>query len=814
MRRLDAFPVIATPRRDLTYFNGLGGFTADGREYVIRLESGQVTPAPWANVLANPHFGTVVSESGGSYTWFQNAHEFRLTPWNNDPVTDSSGEAFYIRDEESGQYWSPAPQPVRGSQPYVCRHGFGYSVFEYSEFGITSELWVYVATDAPVKFAVLKIKNVSGRSRRLSATAYCEWVLGEMRSKSLMHVVTEIDPKCGALLARNHYSIEFSDRIAFIDVSDTSRSVTGDRTEFLGRNGSTAKPAAMSRIRLSGKVGAGLDPCAAMQVPFELADNREREIVFMVGVGRDIDDVRTLVQRFRGLEPPRHALEGVWSYWNQTLGAVHVETPDPALNLMANGWLLYQTLSCRFWARSGYYQSGGAFGFRDQLQDVAALLHAEPKLMREHLLRCAEHQFLEGDVQHWWHPPLGRGVRTHFSDDFLWLPLIACRYVMGTGDTGVMDELVPFIDGRAVKADEDAYYDLPTRSAETRPLYDHCVRAINNGLKFGTHGLPLIGCGDWNDGMNLVGENGQGESVWLAFFLYEVLASFTKVARLRGDLTFAEHCDSEAARLRENIEQNGWDGEWYRRAYFDNGEPLGSAINEECQIDSLPQSWSILSGAGDPTRSRLAMEAVDRRLVRRDTGLIQLFDPPFDKSALDPGYIKGYVPGVRENGGQYTHAAIWTIMAFAKLGDQRRAWELFAMINPINHGSTPQQIATYKVEPYVIAADVYAVAPHTGRGGWTWYTGSASWMYRLIIESLLGLQLEIDKLRFTPCLPAEWKSFKLHYRFRETYYHITVNQSGSEKGIQKITLDGVNQDGGVIALTNDGNHHQVEVELL
>ncbi len=813
LRRFDVIPNKESPRRDLTFFNGLGGFTPDGHEYVIRIEPGQFTPAPWVNVLANPHFGTVVSESGGAYTWCENAHEFRLTPWYNDPVSDVSGEAFYLRDEESGHFWSPTPQPARGSQPYVCRHGFGYSVFEYTENGITSELWIYVAMDAPVKFAVLKIKNSSGRSRRLSATAYCEWVLGEMRSKALMHVVTETDPKCGALLARNPYCIEFPDRIAFVDVHDSARSLTGDRTEFLGRNGNSAKPAAMSRTRLSGKVGAGLDPCAALQVPFDLADGREREIVFTLGVGRDIEDVRNLVYRFRGSDNARHALEGVWDFWNRTLGAVHVETPDPTVNLLANGWLLYQTLSCRFWARSGYYQSGGAFGFRDQLQDVAALLHTEPRLIREHLLLCAAHQFREGDVQHWWHPPIGRGVRTHFSDDYLWLPLIACRYVMGTGDTGILDVIVPFLEGRPVKDDEDAYYDLPTRSEESGTLYEHCVRAITKGLSFGTHGLPLIGCGDWNDGMNLVGEEGKGESVWLAFFLTEILQRFSELARTRGDLTFAERCDTEAARLRENIEQHAWDGEWYRRAYFDNGEPLGAASNSECQIDSLPQSWSVLSGTSNPDRSRMAMDAVDRRLVRRDNSLIQLFDPPFDKSELDPGYIKGYVPGVRENGGQYTHAAIWTVMAFAEMGDHRRAWELFAMINPINHGSTPRQIATYKVEPYVVAADVYAVPPHTGRGGWTWYTGSASWMYRLIIESLLGLHLEVDKLRFTPCIPAGWKSFKLHYRYRETHFHITVLQPEPSRTVKHITVDGIEQSIEFIPLSDDRQHHQVEVEL-
>ena len=530
-------------------------------------------------------------------------------------------------------------------------------------------------------------------------------------------------------------------------------------------------------------------------------------------MGRDIDDVRELVQRFRGTENARRALEGVWEFWNRTLGAVHVETPDPAVNLMANGWLLYQTLSCRFWGRTGYYQSGGAFGFRDQLQDVSALLHTEPRLIREHLLLCAAHQFPQGDVQHWWHPPVGRGVRTHFTDDFLWLPLITCRYVTGTGDTGILDESVPFIEGRAVNPEEDAYYDLPLRSGESATLYDHCVRAITNGLRFGSHGLPLIGCGDWNDGMNLVGEEGRGESVWLAFFLYEILQKFSAVARSRNEHAFAGHCLTEAARLRENIEQNAWDGGWYRRAYFDNGEPLGAASNSECQIDSLPQSWSILSGAGDPERSRIAMEAVDRRLVRRDSALIQLFDPPFDKSELDPGYIKGYVPGVRENGGQYTHAAIWTVMAFAEMGDHRRAWELFSMINPINHGSTPQQIATYKVEPYVVAADVYAVAPHTGRGGWTWYTGSASWMYRLILESLLGVHLEVDKLRLAPCLPADWKSFKLHYRFRETLYHITVLQHHSSSTVKRVTVDGFVHADTFIPLRDDHQEHQVEVEL-
>jgi len=811
--RSEPLAVAALPRHDLAFFNGLGGFTPDGREYVITTAHGQVTPAPWVNVLANPHFGTVISESGLAYTWSENAHEFRLTPWGNDPVSDSSGEAFYIRDEERGHFWSPMPLPSRGATPYVTRHGFGYSVFEHTERGIRSEVWVYVALDAPIKFTVLKVRNESGRARRLSATGYAEWVLGDLRPKSTMHVITEIDPNSGALFARNSYNTELADRVAFFDVDEVTRTVTGDRTEFLGRNGTLRNPAAMTRLRLSGKVGTALDPCAAIQVPFDLADGQEREIIFRLGAGRDDDDVGNLVRRFRGSAAARGALESVWQHWNHTLGAVQVETPDQSVNILTNGWLLYQTQACRLWARSGYYQSAGAFGFRDQLQDVMALIHTEPRLVREHLLLCAARQFREGDVQHWWHHPSGRGVRTHCSDDFLWLPLATCRYVLSTGDTGVLDESVHFIEGRPVNPDEDSYYDLPSRSEQATSLYDHCVRAILRGISFGVHGLPLIGSGDWNDGMNVVGEHGKGESIWLGFFLYDVLMRFTEIARMHGDIAFVERCESEAAQLRLNIEQNGWDGAWYRRAYFDDGSPLGSASNPECQIDSIAQSWSVLSGAGDAKRAHMAMEAVDKRLVHRDHALVQLLDPPFDKSNLNPGYIKGYVPGVRENGGQYTHAAIWAAMAFARLGDSRRAWELLTMINPVNHARSPEGIATYKVEPYVVAADVYALAPHIGRGGWTWYTGSAGWMYQLIVESFLGLRLEVDKLRFEPCLPADWETFKVHYRYRETIYHITVFQTRTGKGGTSVIVDGVEQDDKAIPFVDDRQEHSVEVRI-
>jgi cyclic beta-1,2-glucan synthetase len=800
-----------SPRRDLLFFNGLGGFTADGREYVITLSEAQTTPAPWVNVLANPSFGTVVSESGLAYTWGENAHEFRLTPWANDPVSDSNGEAFYLRDEESGDYWSPAPQPSRGKGNYTSRHGFGYSVFEHTEGGISSELWIYAAIDAAIKFSIVKIRNNSAKPRKLSTTGYTEWVLGDLRPKTAMHVVTEVDCSTGALFARNPYSTEFGERVAFFSVSALNRTVTGSRAEFIGRNGGLSNPAAMARTRLSGIVGAGLDPCAAIQVSFDLGPGEEREIVFVLGIGRDAEDARKLVRRFPGPAAAREALDAVWQYWNHTLGAVNIETPDPSVNVLANGWLLYQTLACRLWGRSGFYQSGGAFGFRDQLQDVMALVHAQPQLIRDHLLLCARHQFLEGDVQHWWHPPLSRGVRTRCSDDFLWLALATCRYVSNTGDSEILDERLPFLEGRQVSPEEDSYYDLPGQSEETATLYEHCVRAILRGLRLGQHGLPLMLSGDWNDGMNLVGNAGKGESVWLAFFLCDVLTQFSELARLRGDTVFRDRCFEEVVRLKRNIEESGWDGEWYRRAYFDDGSPLGSETNPECKIDSIPQSWSVLSGAGNAAHSHLAMEAVDSHLVRRDHRLIQLLDPPFDQSALNPGYIKGYVPGVRENGGQYTHAAIWTTMAFAALGDNRRAWELFAMINPISHSSSPDEIAKYKVEPYVAAADIYAVPPHTGRGGWTWYTGSAGWMYRLILESLLGLRLEGSCLHFNPCIPADWNGFKIHYRYRETVHHISVlrNSAGINGG--SVTVDGVVQQDMAIPLVDDSREHTVEV---
>jgi len=809
----EAAVTAASPARDLILGNGIGGFSADGREYVISTQRGTMTPAPWVNVLANPDFGSVVSESGSAYTWAENAHEYRLSPWHNDPVGDPTGEAFYVRDEESGRFWSPTPLPCCGDTPYTTRHGFGYSVFEHTEDGIRTELWTYVALDAAVKFSVVRVRNLSGRARKLSITGYVEWVLGDLRPKAAMHVVTEIDANGGALLARNAFNPEFADRVAFFDVDEATRTLSGDRAEFIGRNGTLRRPAALLRARLSGKVGAAMDPCAAIQVPFDLGDGQSRDVIFRLGAGHGVDNTSSLVQRFRKAGTARAALDAVRDHWRRMLGAVQVRTGQPALDVLTNGWLLYQVIACRLWGRSGFYQSGGAFGFRDQLQDAMALVHAAPSLLREQLLRCASRQFREGDVQHWWHPPSGRGVRTHCSDDYLWLPLAAWRYVSCTGDRDVLDERSPFLEGRQVREGEDSYYDLPVQSAESADLYGHCVRAIRHALKFGAHGLPLMGSGDWNDGMNNVGLHGRGESVWLAFFLYHVLTRFAEVATLRGDAPFATQCRGEAMKLRAQIERHAWDGAWYRRAYFDDGTPLGTSTAAECQIDSIAQSWSVLSGAGEAARARTAMNSLDQRLVDREQALIKLLDPPFDKSKPDPGYIKGYLPGVRENGGQYTHAGIWASMAFAALGDGQRACELLDMLNPINHSLSPDAANRYKVEPYVVTADVYAKAPHVGRGGWSWYTGSAGWLYRLIIESILGLHLEGDRLRIAPCIPRSWSGFTIAYRHHETSYEIAVVQTPAESASLRILLDGEEQLDQTIALANDGIAHVISVSL-
>jgi cyclic beta-1,2-glucan synthetase len=833
---------------DLLFANGTGGFTADGREYCILpyrqpapaqpsrrgswLAVGQAfqtdtltrqtgkpdlrsfPPAPWINVVANSLCGFLVSESGLGYTWTGNSQQYRLTPWSNDPVGDPPAEVVYLRDEDSGEIWTPTPRPLGLDAPTLVRHGQGYTRFERRSHGLTQELRVFVAAEEPVKMIALRLRNSSHRPRRVSATFYAEWVLGTLRDQASMNVRTRIDDQSGAILARNPFAGDFAEQVAFVDVNVRPRTLTCDRSEFLGRNGSVETPAALGRVGLSGRVGAGLDPCAAVQATIELPPGAEREIVFFLGAARDDNAVRELLRRCK--EPGRVA--AVWdevrSRWEKVLTAVQVQTPDPAVDVLINRWLVYQVLSCRVWGRSAFYQSGGAYGFRDQLQDVMALVYGAPRETRAQIVRAASRQFLEGDVQHWWHPPSGKGVRTRISDDYLFLPFVVCHYVAATGDAALLDEKVPFLSAPVLKPDQEEDYGQPRQADESGTIYEHCLRSLKNGLHFGVHGLPLMGTGDWNDGMNKVGVEGKGESVWDGWFLLTCLRRFAELADTRGDATWANTCREQAERLRAAIEENAWDGAWYRRAYFDDGTPLGSATNDECQIDSIAQSWAVISGAADPQRALQAMAAVDERLVRRDAGMILLFTPPFDKGKLHPGYIKGYVPGIRENGGQYTHASTWTIEAAALLGQGDRAKEYFDLLNPIKHALTPEQVERYKVEPYVVVADLYGEPPHTGRGGWTWYTGSAGWLYRVMLESILGFHLLGDRLCIKPCIPKAWKSFTIAYRHRSATYRIRVeNPGGAERGVSEVHVDGQRQDGKEVVLLDDGRAHEVRVIL-
>ena len=807
---------IPPPRPPLEFFNGLGGFANDGCEYVTILGSGQWTPAPWINVIANGAFGFQVSESGSGFTWAGNSRENQLTPWSNDPVVDPPGEALFVRDEATGEVWTPTPLPIREDWPYVARHGQGYSRFEHESHGVALELLQFVPQADPVKISRLRIENRSGGPRRLSVTAYVEWVLGSSRSRSAPFVVTQLDGETRALFARNPWNEEFASRIAFADLGGKQVTWTADRTEFLGRNGTLERPAALARgATLSKRVGAGLDPCAALQTAVDLPDGGRAEVVFVLGEAENEKRARELVVRYRSADLGAVMREVIVG-WDDIAGALQVKTPDRSLDVLLNRWLLYQALSCRVRARSAFYQAGGAHGFRDQLQDVMALTVAAREVTREHLLTAAAHQFPEGDVQHWWHPPSGRGVRTRISDDLIWLPFAALHYVEVTGDESVLDETAQFVEGAPLEPDEVERYFAPTVSKESATLFEHCARALDRSLEVGKHGLPLMGSGDWNDGMNRVGFRGEGESVWLAWFLHTNLWEFAKIAERRGEKARAARWREHVDRLKTALETAGWDGDWYRRAFFDDGTPLGSSSNQECRIDSIAQSWAVISGAGDKVRAARAMAAVEEYLVKRGDGLVLLFTPPFDRTPLDPGYIKGYLPGVRENGGQYTHAALWSLIAFAALGDGDKAGELFSILNPINHAGTRAGVYRYKVEPYVAAADVYAEPPHVGRGGWTWYTGSAGWMYRAGVEWILGFRFRGAALHVDPCIPRSWPGYQITFRYHSARYELVVqNPHGATRGVSRIAVDGkeLGKDVRAIPLADDGARHRIEVTL-
>jgi len=804
-------PVIA-PAPELMAFNGLGGFNGDD-EYEIRLTGGVLPPAPWSNVVGNPNAGFCVTESGAGFTWAGNSFFYRLTPWHNDPVRDPSSDCIYIRDDSSGELWSPTPAPIREESLYRIRHGAGYSVFEHRHGDVESSLRIGIPESDAVKLSILTLKNLGATRRRLTITPYVEWVLGVQRDQTQHHVRTSFDLNAQAIFARNYFDAQFADNVAFLAISSPLIGYTADRREFIGRNGTPSRPAALLRTGLAEIVGETIDPCAALQTSIELAPGETRGIVVLLGAGNGEAGARDLIERYNKPELASAAIDANVSTWRKRLDTVQVRTPAPEFDVLLNGWLLYQALSCRMWARSALYQSSGAYGFRDQLQDVMAFLLTDAPLAREHILRAASRQFVEGDVQHWWHPQSGRGVRTRISDDLAWLPFVVDHYIQVTGDTTVLDEDVPFLLMREPGPDEHEIYDLPQISAESASIYEHCLRALNRACTEGEHGLPKIGVGDWNDGMSRVGVSGRGESVWLAWFLHSTLRKFAVFCDARNDSPNASKFRDQAERYRAAVEKSGWDGEWYRRAYFDDGSPLGSRLSDEAKIDAIAQSWSIISGAGDPQRARIAMQSFEKHLVLNDSRLVMLLTPPFDKTAHDPGYIRGYLPGVRENGAQYTHAALWAVLAMAMQGDGKRAFELFQMINPVTHANSEEAIATYKVEPYVVAADVYTAEGQLGRGGWTWYTGSASWMYRVGLESLLGFQKRADKLLVDPCIPPSWPEFEITYHFGKTVYEIKVlNPHGAERGVTSIDVDGKDAMKG-IALIDDGATHRVTVTL-
>ena len=813
-----SMPAAPPPRArpQLEFFNGLGGFAERGREYVTILDQGNFTPAPWINVIANPSFGFQVSADGAGFTWAQNSQQNRITPWSNDPTSDPSGEAIFLRDEDSGDLWSPTTTPIRVENgSYTVRHGQGYSRFEHELHEIAVDLLQFVPLDDPVKISLLKITNNSRHTRNLSLTAYVEWVLGTVREQSSSFIVTEVDAETGAMFARNPVSNDYGGRVAFIDLDGRQSSWTGDRAEFIGRNGTLSRPTALLRgTSLSNRTGAGLDPCGALQTAFRLKPGGTIDVVILLGQAENFSKAQEAIAKYRTADL-NAVFDTVAKFWDESLGKVQIKTPDRALDILVNRWLPYQTLVCRVWARSAFYQSSGAYGFRDQLQDSTSLTIVNPATARTHLLRAASRQFAEGDVQHWWLAESGRGVRTRVSDDRIWLAYVAAHYVESTGDRKCLDELVPFLEGPVLRDGERDAFFQPAVSDARGTLFEHCARALDSSLQVGAHGLPLMGTGDWNDGMNLVGEDGKGESVWLGWFLYAALAAFAPIAEERGEQARAVQWRQHGQALKGALDR-AWDGDWYCRAYFGDGTPLGSVANSECRIDSIAQSWSVISQAGEPARTQRAMAAVEKYLLRRDEGLMLLFTPPFDKAQPNPGYIKGYPPGIRENGGQYTHAALWAALAYGMLGDGDKLGELLWLLNPIHLAGTSAAIHRYKVEPYVVAADVYSVPPHIGRGGWTWYTGSAGWMYRVALELLLGFRVQGASLVLDPCIPRAWPGFDIRFRYGSSSYDIAVeNPSRVNRGVAVAELDGraLELKALRIPLTDDGKDHAVRVVL-
>ncbi|KRE47020.1 GH36-type glycosyl hydrolase domain-containing protein [Paenibacillus sp. Soil522] len=818
----------------LEVYNGSGGFANEGREYVIAMRKGKFLPAPWSNVMANPNFGCLITELGTGYTWWRNSREFKLTPWSNDPVLDLPGEVCYIRDEATGDLWTGAPSPELGKDAFDATHGFGYTRFKRQTRGIKQSMTVYVSKEDPVKFVTLELENRSDDPRSLSVTYYCNWVLGVRKQMNAPYIISEWDAETHTLLARNAYQETFRDAVAFLqmhaekeeggaDYDSSSVTYTTDRSAFIGRSGSLAFPEGMRQESLSNADGVFADSCGAIRLKLTIPPRSVRTVYILVGADANKEAVQKLIRRYATAESCEAALTDVTNYWNHTLNQIEVKTPNRELDLMLNGWLLYQALSCRMWARTAFYQAGGAYGFRDQLQDSLSLLHTLPELTRKQIVLHASHQFIEGDVQHWWHEETERGIRTRYSDDLLWLPYAVSRYITHTGDIGVLDETAPFLKSEMLLDDEHERYEATVVSEETASIYEHCIRSIERASSFGEHGIPLMGIGDWNDGMNSVGDEGKGESVWLGWFLCEVLRKFADVCQRKGDIERADLYRARRASIAEALNKHAWDGEWYRRARTDDGVWLGSVRNEECRIDAIAQSWSVISGAAPQERARQAMQSFDRELVDRDLSVARLLTPPFDRTDPSPGYIQGYPPGIRENGAQYTHGVIWSIVAWCELGEGDKAVELFHLLNPVTHAQSPSEVRKYAGEPYVMAADVYTRDPVKGRAGWTWYTGASGWMYQAGIEWILGLSREGSKLFVRPNVPKDWPSYSVKYRYGSSVYHITVQANGAAKDKDEgVTVDGrqaeqepaVNEAGKsagfYIQLVDDGQEHKVE----
>jgi cyclic beta-1,2-glucan synthetase len=792
----------------LYFFNGYGGFNKEG-EYTIILKDRKSTPAPWINVIANSNrFGFNISESGSSYTWYKNSREFKITPWNNDFIEDTLSEVLYI--EEGDKLWSITPEPLRGKGEYVITHGFGYSKFTHYNNGIKGEIIVFPAKEKSAKIIKVNLKNLNNKNRNIGITYIARLCLGDLRENNYKKVYTVIDEDKKYIYGRNAYSSDFSSSYAYLRISGgIDESFSGDERDFIVSKEEMENLSNKDRVKLSGSCGSGLEPVLSEKVHLNIEANEEKSLVIILGAEDSIEEIENTLEEFSHMDNVEKELEKVKGYWRNLLTKINVKTKDKALDFMINGWLPYETISCRLFSRTAFYQCGGAYGFRDQLQDSIPMIYIQPEITRDQILYSATRQFEEGDVQHWWHPVVNSGIRTRFSDDLLWLPYVTCIYVKATGDYKILDEEVGYLRDEPLREGEDERYNVSSKSDLEESLYNHCLRAIDRSLKFGPHNIPLMGSGDWNDGMSTVGNKGKGESIWLGWFLYAILKDFKDICTHKNDEHNYEKYIKTMDFIKENLEIYGWDGNWYKRAYFDDGTPLGSHENQECKIDALSQCWSVISEAGDNERANIAMSSLEKYLVKPEEKIILLLSPPFNNSDLKPGYIKGYVPGVRENGGQYTHGVTWVALALAKLGRGEEAYSIYSMLNPINHSLTTEKANVFKTEPYVMAADVYSIEPHKGRGGWSWYTGSSGWMYTIALEHILGFRLIEGKgFKIKPCLPKSFKEYTIEYKYKNAIYHIEVIKSGNST----ITLDGDGIEGDIIPILPDGDH-EVRVNI-